>query len=132
MNREELMWAQKARSKWVVLGDRNMRYFQTIVKQRKARNRILQLKTENGNVSDNLSDIENTLVTHFRQSFEGSIPGDLESILEELNPLPIPKLSEQQLALLNIPITNQEIEHTIFQLGPHKALGPDSIRAFIY
>lgn len=132
MNKEELMWAQKARSKWVVLGDRTMRYFQTIVKQRKARNRILQLKTANGNVSDNPGDIENTLVTHFRHSFEGSVPRDLESILEELNPLPIPKLYKQQLALLNKPITNEEIEHIVFQLGPHKVPGSDGILAFIY
>lgn len=27
MHREEVMWSQKARCNWVVLGDRNMKYF---------------------------------------------------------------------------------------------------------
>jgi len=44
MHREELMWAQKARSDWIVLGDRNTRCFQIVVKQRRARSRILNLK----------------------------------------------------------------------------------------
>ena len=44
LDREELMWAQKARTKWFLYGDRNIEYFQTMVKQRRARSRILQLK----------------------------------------------------------------------------------------
>ena len=52
MEREELMWAQKARSNWIIKGDRNTKFFQTVVKQRRARNRILQLKTENGNLTE--------------------------------------------------------------------------------
>ena len=34
MHREEVMWSQKARCNWVILGDKNTRYFQTMVKQR--------------------------------------------------------------------------------------------------
>ena len=43
MEKEEIIWAQKARSNWITQGDRNSKYFQTLVKQRRARNRILQL-----------------------------------------------------------------------------------------
>lgn len=32
LQREELMWAQKARSEWILKGDRNTRYFQTVMK----------------------------------------------------------------------------------------------------
>lgn len=41
LNREELLWAQKARTKWILQGDRNTKYFQTVVKQRRGNNRIL-------------------------------------------------------------------------------------------
>lgn len=44
MMREEMKWAQKARNKGIVLGERNTRYFQTVVKQRRARNRIYTLR----------------------------------------------------------------------------------------
>ena len=66
MEREELMWAQKARSNWIIQGDRNTKFFQTVVKQRRARNRILQLKTENGNLTEDLNEIESMPVTYFK------------------------------------------------------------------
>ncbi|KAL4619003.1 hypothetical protein ACB092_06G051400 [Castanea dentata] len=42
MENEEIMWAQKARSTWIIQSDRNTTFFQTLVKQRRARNIILQ------------------------------------------------------------------------------------------
>ena len=35
LNKEELLWAQKARSKWILKGDKNTKYFQIVVKQKK-------------------------------------------------------------------------------------------------
>ena len=34
LNREVLMWAQKARSNWILQGDRNIKFSQTVVRQR--------------------------------------------------------------------------------------------------
>ena len=75
---------------------------------------MLQLKTANGNVTDKPVEIETTLVNHFKQSYEGSISGDLDSIREEITPFPIPQLFDQQHALLNRLVTNEEIESTIY------------------
>lgn len=66
MTRREIMWAQKARSDWIIQGDRNTRYFQTVVKQRRAQSKILQLKTADGNTIEELEEIESTLVEHFK------------------------------------------------------------------
>lgn len=76
--------------------------------------------------------IEQTLLNHFRQSFEGTANKDFNSILEELNSIPLPKLSFQHPDFLNRPFTNEEIEYTVFQLGPHKAPSPGVIPAFFY
>lgn len=65
MNREEIMWAQKARNEWLLQGDRNTKYFQTLVKQRSARCKILHLKIEDGIYTEDFEVIENTLVSHF-------------------------------------------------------------------
>ena len=132
MHRDELKWAQKDRNKGIILGDRNTRYFQTIVRQRRARNRILQIKTMERNISEDSSIIKNTICSHFDLNFSNPMERDHSSIFEELLSLSIPKLSSQQLDYLNKPITNDEIECTVFQLGPHKALGPDDIPAFFY
>lgn len=76
--------------------------------------------------------IEHTLFNHFKQSFEVIVNKDLNFILEELSSLPLPKLSSQQLDFFYKPITNEEIECTDFQLGPHKAPSLDGIPAFFY
>ena len=132
MNRKEMKWAQKARNKGIVLGDRNTKFFQTIVKQRRARSRILQIKTSEGIISEDPKTIDDTICNHFRLSFDNPSSRSHSSILEEPNCLPIPKLSTQQLAHLNRPITNEEIEDTIFQLGPQKAPSLDGLPAFFY
>ena len=41
LDREEMMWAQKARTQWILQGERNTKYFQTVVRQRRAKNRVL-------------------------------------------------------------------------------------------
>lgn len=65
LDKEELKWAQKVRNIWILYGDRNTKYFQTIVKQRKAKNRILQLNDGDGNITNNIDEIENILHSHF-------------------------------------------------------------------
>lgn len=58
IHQEEIMWPQKARNNWTVYGDRNTRFYQTVVKQRRARNRIIHLKNINGDMLDKLEEIE--------------------------------------------------------------------------
>lgn len=65
LDKEELKWAQKVRNNWILYGDRNTKYFQTIVKQRKAKKRILQLNDGDGNITNNIDEIENILHSHF-------------------------------------------------------------------
>lgn len=103
-----------------------------MVKQRRARNRILQLQTPNGDTTKDQLEIENILVQHFKQSYEDSITAGFDHILKEISALPIPQLPAHQLYLFNRLITNEEIEATVFQLGPNKAPGLDGILAFFY
>lgn len=132
MDREEIKWAQKARSNWVVQGDRNTKYFQTVVNQRRARNRITLLKKEGGSITNNIEEIEDLLIQHFKDRFFESNSNSFESILDKLNTPPIPKLSQQQVQQMDSPVSNDEIEMAVFQFGGHNALGPDGIPAFFF
>ena len=132
LDREELMWAQKARTKWFLYGDRNIKYFQTMVKQRRARSRILQLKNGQGIFTDKLEEIETILNDHFQENYECRDNISVEELVDELQGLPIPTLSTQDCSLLNKPISSMGIEDTVFQLGPHKAPDSDGIPAFFY
>ena len=132
MDREEIKWAQKARSNWIIQGDRNTKYFQTIVNQRRARNRITLLKREDGSNTNNIEEIENLLVKHFKDRFYEPNSYSFDSILENLSTIRFPKLSQQQVLQLDSPISNDEIEMVVFQLGAHKALGPVGIPTFFF
>ena len=100
--------------------------------QRKARNRITLLKREDGSNNNNIEEIENLLVKHFNDRFYEPNSYSFDSILENLSTLPIPKLSQQQVLQLDSPISNDEIEMAVFQLGAHKSPGPDGIPAFFF
>ena len=132
LDKEELKWAQKARTNWTLYGDRNTKYFQTIVKQRRAKNRILQLKDGDGNFTDNLYEIENILLSHIKSNYEDCSSRSVDNILAELQPLNIPTLTDEQHFSLNKPISDFEIECAVFQLGAHKAPGPNGIPAFFF
>ncbi|CAI8598599.1 unnamed protein product [Vicia faba] len=49
LKKEELMWHQRSRAKWMKNGDRNTRYFHLKVVTRRMKNKILMLKNEEGN-----------------------------------------------------------------------------------
>nr|POE48221.1 putative glycosyltransferase [Quercus suber] len=111
------MWAQKAKSNWILNGDRSTRYFQTVVRQRRARSRISHIKDEEGLLLEDPMEIENRLANHFMSSYEDIALLSVDSILSELQTIDIPKLSHQQCLEMNRLVTNLEIEDTIFQLG---------------
>ncbi|XP_058778740.1 uncharacterized protein LOC131652797 [Vicia villosa] len=48
LNQEELMWHQRSRTKWLVDGDRNTKFYHMQTVSRRKRNRILMLKNDDG------------------------------------------------------------------------------------
>ena len=89
------MWAQKVRSNWILYGDRNIEYFQTMVRQRRARSQILHIKNEEGILIEKPKEIENRLVNHFMASYEDTDIYSVDYILNELQTINIPKFSHQ-------------------------------------
>ena len=112
------MWAQKVRSEWILKGDRNTRYFQAVVKQRRARSRIHCIKNAKVVLIEDPKCIERIFVDQFQ--YESANTNTVENIMEQLHNLAILQLSAQQCCILNKPVTIKEIENTVFQLGPFK------------
>lgn len=48
LKQEEIMWAQKARTNWLQIGDKNTKFFQIFVNIRRKRNEISRGKDANG------------------------------------------------------------------------------------
>lgn len=126
------MWAQKARSTWITQGDTNTIYFQAVVKQRRARNRIVQIRTIEGNQLEEMGDIENYMVEYFKNQYNETSTKFVQELMKELETLEIPKLDINLQHELDIPVSDAKIKWVAFQLGPYKSPRPDGIPAFFY
>ena len=132
MEKEEIMWAQKARSTWIIQGDKNTKFFQSLVKQRRARNMILQIRIADGSILEELGDIEYYILEHFKNQYRETNTKLVQDLMKELESLEIPKLDSAQRIDLDRLVSNEEIEMAVFQLGSQKSPGPDGIPAFFY
>ena len=79
-----MFWKKKSRVIWLREDDRNSKYFHALVKQRRARNRITQLKDENGNVVEDEEGLVAIATSYFRQIFESSNPEAIADGLAEV------------------------------------------------
>jgi len=75
---EEIHWAQKSREKWFNFGDKNTKYFQAMVHDRRRQNQIWRLKDDNGFWHDNHMTISNLFVKEFSDRFK-SVNGQINS-----------------------------------------------------
>ena len=111
------MWAQKAKCNWDINGDRNTKYFQAVVKNRRRRNRIIQIKNDSDQWFTDAGEIEQCF-HHYFHSLYAQPQNEAEDLLDQLTSLPLPTLSAFQVAQLEIPISDEEIIHEVNKLGP--------------
>ena len=76
--------------------------------------------------------LKKILLSHFKSNYEDCSSRSVDNILEELQPLNIPTLTNEQHFSLNKPISDFEIKCAVFQLGAHKAPSLDGIPAFFF
>ncbi|KAF7824017.1 Pyruvate carboxyltransferase [Senna tora] len=69
LDKEELLWAQKSHQMCLVQGDRNTKYFHTLVKKRRVKNRISRIKLDSGEWSQSYSEMESVVVDYFSNVF---------------------------------------------------------------
>ena len=55
----------KARKEWDLKGDRNTKYYQAVVRNRRRHNKIIQIKNEEDVWISNQTQIEQCICTHF-------------------------------------------------------------------
>ncbi|KAK8540358.1 hypothetical protein V6N13_038911 [Hibiscus sabdariffa] len=69
LDHEELLWRQKSRSDWMLLGDRNTRYFHQWAVNRKQRNRISTLKLSDDTWCDDNLTLQEEATRYFASLF---------------------------------------------------------------
>lgn len=92
----------------------------------------MQIRIVDGNQLKELGDIENYMVDHFKNHYNETNPRLVQELMRDLENLEVPKLDSFQRNDLDRPVTDDEIEWVVFQLGPQKSSGPDGIPTFFY
>ena len=132
MDREQIMWAQKAKKDWDLKGDRNTKFFQAVVRARRRRNQISQIKTQDNTWLSEHQEIEQHFVDHYINLFSDTQSLPVEDIQNQLLNIPIPTLTPQQNSILDQPIRDEEIIEAVNQLGPLKTPSPDGVPTAFY
>lgn len=118
LDREEVMWAQRAKQLWMINGDRNTKYFHSLVKKRKASSIISRIKDQYGNWIEAYEDLEKEADSFFSGIYKHSNitvmkVGDF--VPQQLH---IPYITEEDSRSLLNPIHKSEIKNAFFSNGP--------------
>lgn len=128
---EESFYRQKSRIKWLKEGDKNTKFFHQSMKRRHLLNRILSVKDASGNIISDPLLVPQVFVDYFSDLLSPK-EGLLRPSLEEVQRYVRKPLSQDQVVLLGLPVTDAEIKSTLFSLAKGKAPGPDGFPAEFY
>ncbi|KAG8367282.1 hypothetical protein BUALT_Bualt16G0056200 [Buddleja alternifolia] len=126
--REEIMWRQRAKQKWLKDGDANTPFFHRSTIIHRQYNTIHSLKNSFGSFVHSWFDIGTLFHSYFKDLFTSSNPSyplDLENII------PYIVSDEDNRGLLSIP-TPCEIKKTVFSMAANKTPGPDGMSPLFY
>lgn len=86
LDREELLWRQRAKTQWLAEGDRNTKFFHTQASKRAKQNWITGLKDSNGNLQTELGEMGRIAVEYFGEIFSSIHPAeqDIERVVRTM------------------------------------------------
>ena len=127
---EENALRQKARARWITLGDTNNKYFSAVIKERNQNKQIRSILSLDGKMLYEPQEIQEEFVS-FYKSLMGSSAGKLPAINAEVMKKG-PVLSRQQRIQLCTDVTEQEIYTALQSIRNDKAPGIDGYNAFFF
>ncbi|KAF7831425.1 F-box protein interaction domain protein [Senna tora] len=131
LDKEKVMWAQKAKQLWLLNGDRNTKYFQTIVRKRRNNNRVMELKIDDEWVLE-YEKVEKMAFQDYKTVYDNVSNMALQDILNKIQHLNIPALNERQSQRLTELISMSEVEDAIFNIKAFKSPGLDGFPAAFF
>nr|XP_027090405.1 uncharacterized protein LOC113711437 [Coffea arabica] len=118
---EHMFWQQKSRIKWLKDGDRNSRYFHSVVAKHRQWSVIHRIKSSDREWLESAADIEGEATTFFRRLFTAESPSESFDALDV-----IPKLiTSQDNAMLEEVPSKEEVKSVVFAMDGESAAGPD-------
>ena len=78
----------------------------------------MQIRTTDGSKLKEIRDIEYYILEHFKNQYSETSTKSVQDLMKELESLEVPNLDSAQRNNLDRPVSNEEIEMVVFQLGP--------------
>ncbi|XP_042029881.1 uncharacterized protein LOC121776779 [Salvia splendens] len=124
---EEDFWRQKAALRWLEEGDKNTRFYQSWVKQKRIRLRIHKINANGRELTDDL-EIKDSAVEFYQNLLAPTYPELAAPDLDLLQQLP----PSEQLEDLPKPPDADEVKRVVFDISGSSAQGSDGFSALFY
>ncbi|GJT12708.1 RNA-directed DNA polymerase, eukaryota, reverse transcriptase zinc-binding domain protein [Tanacetum coccineum] len=125
---EEQLLFQKAKIKWLSMGDRNNEFFHRVVKSRNHRNRVNAIHDEDGSRFKG-DHVAAQFVKYFQNFLGKNVP---VCKIDDMGVLFKNKLRPDEAEFMVRDVSNKEIKQAIFLIDDNKAPGPDGFSAYFY
>ena len=124
-----MKWYRRAKTKGLLQGDANTKYFQLIANGKHRKTRIYKLQDGDHIISSD-ADLKKHITTYYKNLF-GS-PSESTIRMDDSRVDDIPQVSPDENDRLTAEFTIEEVKHAIFQMEHNKAPGPDGFSAEFY
>jgi hypothetical protein len=126
--KEERLWRQRSRAEWLHAGDRNTRYFHCRATQRKRKNHVTRLRTQDGQWTATQAQVPPLFVEYYKSLFQTANPDQVEQVVEDIQCVVTAEMNSQLIS----EFTAVEVEIALKQMAPLKAPGPDGLPPIFY
>ena len=105
--------------------------FARLIKKEREKNQIDKIRSENGEVTTDSAEIQRIVRDYYEQLY-GSKIDILEEMDRSLEKFNLPRLNQEEIEIMNSPITSTDIEDVIKNLPQNKSPGPDGFTGKLY
>ena len=102
-----------------------------LIKKKREKNQISKIRNEKGEVTTDNAEIQSIIGDYYEQQYGNKIDNleEMDRFLEKFN---LPRLNQEEIEIMNSPITSTEIEVVIKNLPKSKSPGPGGFTEEFY
>lgn len=125
---EETYWRQKAHVKWLLEGDRNTQYFNSVVQQKRSSTFIKELEDAQGNLVSDSSHIPKGITDYYQSLFSSQVTAEDSALLDLIPSI----ITSEHNSMLLAPPSIEEVREVVFGLSADCAPEPDDFSGHFF